>query len=231
MKRFYKQVDVAPVDGGWQVTLDGRGIKTQGGRPQVAATRAMAEALAIEWADQGEEIDPTAFAMRDQTDYAIDVIARDAAEVIDKLLSYGDTDTLLYRADPDEPLYHRQQQDWEPLVCAFEAREGVRLNRISGVMHRPQPDETMASLRARLEAQDAFTLAGLQVLTSLSASLTIGLSALEPDANVERLWQFANLEEEWQVELWGKDEQAEARNAKRRDAFISAHQWLGMLRG
>lgn len=230
MKKFYKQVDVAAADGGWQVALDGRGIKTQHGRPQVTPTRAMAEALAAEWADQGEEIDPARFVMRDQTDYAIDVIASDAADVIDKLLSYGDTDTLLYRAHPDEPLYQRQQQEWEPLVCAFEEREGVRMNRISGVMHRPQPEASMARLRTRLTEQDAFTLAGLQVLTSLAASLTIGLSALEADGDVVQLWKLANLEEEWQAELWGRDEQAEARSAKRRDAFIAAHRWLGLLR-
>lgn len=229
MKRFYKQVDAASQDRGWQVTLDGRGIKTQGGRPQVVPSRAMAEALAHEWADQGEEIDPTLFVMRDQTDHAIDNIATGPEEVIDKLLSYAETDTLCYRADPDEALYQRQQQDWEPLVTAFEAREGVRLNRISGVMHRPQPAETMECLRTRLEAQDAFTLAGLQTLTSLAASLTIGLCALERDADLEQLWQLANLEEEWQAELWGRDEQAEARNAKRRDAFISAHKWLRLL--
>lgn len=230
MKRFYKQVDTVETDHGWQITLDGRGIKTQGGRPQVVPTRAMAEGLAQEWAGQGDEIDPARFVMRDQTDYAVDVIAHDAADVIDKLLSYGDTDTLLYRADPDEPLYHRQQQEWEPLVCAFEEREGVRLNRISGVMHRPQPEESIARLRARLEDLDAYTLAGLQVLTSLAASLTIGLAALEADADVEQLWTLANLEEEWQIELWGRDELAAARSAKRRDAFIAAHHWLGLLR-
>lgn len=230
MKRFYKQVDVASQDGGWQVTLDGRGIKTQGGRPQLTPSRALAQALAREWADQGEEIDPARFVLRDQTDHAIDNVATDTAAAIDKLLSYAETDTLCYRADPGEPLYQRQQQEWEPLVCAFEGREGVQLNRISGVMHRPQPAETMTRLRARLETQDAFTLAGLQVLTSLAASLAIGLSALQRDADLDQLWLMANLEEEWQAELWGRDAEAEARNEKRRAAFIAAHHWLRLLR-
>lgn len=230
MKRFYRQVDVTEAEGGWQVMLDGRGVKTQGGRPQLVPTRAMAAAMAREWSDQGEEIDPSRFTMRDQSDYAIDVIAGDAADAIEKLLAYGDTDTLCYRADPDEPLYHRQQREWEPLVKAFEAREGVQMNRVSGVMHRPQPDETMARLRARLEQQCPFTLAGLQVLTTLAASLTIGLAALEADADIEALWRLANLEEDWQAELWGRDEQAEARQARRRAAFVSAYQWLQLLR-
>ena len=140
MKRFWKQVTVGETDGGWRVLLDGRAIKSQGGgAPQVVPTRALAELLAAEWAAQGEEVDPSAFPFRDMADYAIDMVAGNRAETIAKLLRYAETDTLCYRADPDEPLWKRQQEVWEPLVAAFEAREGVHLERASGVLPKPQP--------------------------------------------------------------------------------------------
>lgn len=222
MKRFWKDVAVERAGGGWRVTLDGRPIKTQGGAPQIVPTQALAELLAAEWRAQGEEIDPAAFPARDTADYAIDMVAADKPSVVAKLLRYGETDTLCYRADPDEPLHKRQWAEWEPVVTAFEQREGVRMERVSGIVHKPQPAATLDKLRARLAALDPFTLAALEVLTSLSASLTIGLSAIEPDADVEALWRTAELEEAWQVELWGSDWEAEQRRQRRRADFLRA---------
>ncbi len=124
-------------------------------------TGVLAEALAAEWRAQGETVDPALFALRDLADYAIDQIRPTREAAIVQLLAYAETDTLCYRADPDEPLHRRQRELWEPLLARFEARHGVRFERVSGVLHRPQPAETMACLRAVLEAHDDFTLAGL----------------------------------------------------------------------
>ncbi len=228
MKRFYKHVDVQEASGrdgaGWQVTLDGRGIKTVKGMPQIVPTKGLALDLASEWRGQEEKIDPATFPMRDMADYAIDIVAPHPAGVAHELVAYGDTDTLLYRADPDEPLFARQMEVWEPIVAAFEAREGVELTRVSGIIHRPQSEETMAKLRERLERLDPFALAGIQTLTNLAASLIIGLTAGEtPDhEKALSLWEAAELEEGWQAELWGRDEEAEARRAKRKSDFLMA---------
>ena len=225
MKRFYREVSVEPEGAGYRVLLDARPIKTQRGAAQLVPTKALAEALAQEWRDQGEEIDPTAFVMRDMADYAIDIVRPDRAGISGKLLAFAETDTLCYRADPDEPLYRRQQEVWEPLVTALEAREGMTLERVSGIVHRSQPEATLAALRSRLDALDDFSLAGLQTMTSLAASLCVGLSALEVDADAAALWDAANLEELWQVELWGRDDQAEARREKRRREFMAAFEF------
>ncbi|MFZ9396015.1 MAG: ATP12 family chaperone protein [Erythrobacter sp.] len=231
MKRFYREVAVAEAPGGWQVTLDGRGIRTAGGAAaQVVPSRALAEALAQEWAVQGEEIDPAGFRLRDPADYAIDVIAPDPAAAISTLLGFAETDTLCYRADPDEPLHARQLAEWEPLLSQLEQREGVRFTRVSGIIHRPQPPATLAQLRALLGTLDPFTLAGLHLATSLAASLAIPLLALDEVAAPEALWDAANLEEEWQAELWGRDLQAEERRARRRADFLAACEWLRLVR-
>ncbi|HEX5644242.1 MAG TPA: ATP12 family protein [Erythrobacter sp.] len=230
MKRFYREVAVAEVPGGWQVTLDGRGIRTVKGAPQVVPSRALAEVLAAEWTGQGEEIDPVAFRLRDQADYAIDVVASDPAAIVAMLLGFAETDTLCYRADPDEPLHARQLAEWEPLLAALEQREGVRFARVSGIIHRPQPAATLAQLRQRLASCDPFTLAGLHAATSLAASLAVALLALDGLARPDDLWRAANLEEEWQAELWGRDPQAEERRARRRADFLAACEWFRLLR-
>ena len=231
MKRFYKQAGIAAEGGAFRVTLDGRGVKTQGGQPQLVPTAALAEALAGEWSAQGEEIDPAAFVLRDLADLALDVIGPDRAGAIATLLRYAETDTLCYRADPDEPLHARQQELWEPLLTAAEARYDIHFERISGVLHRPQPAETLKRLETVLAAKDDFALAALTTLTTLAASLTVGLAALEPRADVPALWQAAELEAEWQAQLWGRDSEAETRQAKRFAAFSAAARFAELARG
>ncbi|MAY19069.1 MAG: molecular chaperone [Erythrobacteraceae bacterium] len=222
MRRFYKQVDVAAVEGGWQVTLDGRGVKTVKGLPQIVPTEALARALAAEWDAQGEKIDAQSLPLRDMTDYAIDIVAPDQASVVEKIVAYGDTDTLLYRADPDEPLYVRQQEVWEPIVSGFEQLHGISYVRVSGIIHREQHAATLDKLRELVAAQSPFAMASLEAMASLAASLLVGLNALDPDADGEALWQAASLEEEWQAEQWGREEEAEERRVKRQSDFLTS---------
>ncbi|WEK48123.1 MAG: molecular chaperone [Candidatus Andeanibacterium colombiense] len=226
MKRFYKDVAAEPVDGGWRVTLDGRGIKTQNGAAQVVPNRALAEALAAEWASQGDEIDPARFIFRDLADYAIDIAAVEGAD----LLRFAETDTLCYRAEPGDPLHARQEQLWEPLLTALEARYGIAFERISGVLHRPQPPATLAALKAVLDALDPFTLAALHTMTSLAASLAVGLAGLEPGADPEALYAAANAEEDWQAEHWGWEWTAEEKRAAKLAEFKAAFEFARLAR-
>lgn len=230
MKRFYKDASAAAEAAGWQVLLDGRRVKTQGGRAQIVPTEPLAAALATEWAGQGEEIDPAQFVLRDLADYAIDVIAADRGAVLADLLRYAETDTLCYRAEPEEPSHARQLELWEPLLVEAEARWAVQFERIAGIIHRPQPPATLARLEAVLAPKDAFTLAALVTLTTLSASLVIGLAALESDADLTLLWRASELEADWQVEQWGQDDEAEIRAQRRFAAFSAAARFAGLVR-
>ncbi len=209
--------------------LDGRAVKTQGGAAQVLPSAALADALAAEWAAQGERVDASAFMLRDLADYAIDSVAPARAAAIATLLAYAETDTLLYRAPPHDPLHPRQLAAWEPLVAAAEARWDIAFERVSGVVHRPQPAAALARLGAALEPLDPFHLAALTTLTTLTASLLAGLAALDPDADIDALWFATELEETFQAEQWGQDAEAAARSARRRAAFEAAARFARLL--
>lgn len=230
MKRFYKTAAAEPAEDGWQVALDGRAIKTAGGQPQRVPTEKLAKALAAEWNAQGEEIAPEHFVLRTMADYAIDVVAPARGAAVRAVLAYAETDTLCYRGDEGEALIERQVQVWEPLLTAAEARWDIRFTRLSGVMHQAQPEKTLARLSEVLAALDAFQLTALRDTASLSASLVIGLAALEPDADPHALWDAANLEEDWQVELWGKDWEAMELREKRFGAFAAAMRFAELSR-
>ncbi len=230
MKRFWKEAGVAAVDGDWQVTLDGRPVRTQGDKAQAVPTRALAEALAAEWAAQGPEIDPAGFTLRHHADHAIDVAARTPAAAVAGLLPYAETDTLCYRAEPGDALAERQAEVWDPLLAVVEARYGVTFERVSGIVHRAQPPATLAALRTHLETLDPFALAALTALASLSCSMGIALLVEGRQGDPGELWAAAELEEQWQANLWGRDDEAEARRALRRAAFLDAARFLMLAR-
>ncbi len=236
MKRFYKTVDVQPVAPesgakGWQVMLDNRAIRTVKGSAQIVPHEHLAHELAREWRDQGEVIDAATLPMRDMVDYTIDVVAPQPSAVVDGLIAYADTDTLLYRANPEEALFKRQLEMWEPIVTAFEAREGVSFKRASGIMHVRQESAALARIRDLLGAFDPFVLTGVEAMTNLAASLITGLTAIRADADPLALWRAASLEEEWQAEQWGLDEEAEARRIKRESDFLKARQLVRVSLG
>ena len=231
MKRFYREVTAAGAEGGWRVLLDGKPVRSVGGRAQVVPAKALAEALAEEWARQGEEIDPAGLILRDMADYAIDVVGPDREAAIRELLPYGETDTLCYRAPAGDPLLRRQDAAWEPLLRAAETRYDIRFERISGIIHRPQPAGTMLRLETVLEAHDDFVLAALRNLAGLAASLVIGLAASDDAADPAMLWDAAHLEERWQAERWGLDAEAATRLARRREHFLAAARFAVLARG
>lgn len=231
MKRFYREVRVEEAAPGWRVTLDGRAIRTAGGQPQIVPARPLAEAMAREWDIQGEKIDPAAFPLRDLADYAIDAIAADRTATIAELIKYAETDTLCYRADPGDPLETRQIEVWEPILQAAEQRWDIHFTRIAGILHQPQPAATLARMASVLDAESDFALAALRMTTSLAASLVIGLAAIAPEADGEALWKAANLEEDWQAELWGSDSEAQALRQTRFEAFTLAMRFADLAKG
>ncbi|MDT0574642.1 ATP12 family protein [Croceicoccus sp. F390] len=230
MKRFYSSVTVCEAAQGWRIELDQRPVQTVGGAPQLLGTQALADSMAEEWRQQGSEIDVRSFPFRDLADLAIDDVTNNVDDTVAKLLQFAQTDTLCYRAEPGEPLRLRQDEVWEPLLQAAETRQAVRFARISGIIHHPQPADTLARLRAHLVAMDPFTLVAVQMMAGLAGSLIIALAALEPEADVEQLWNAANLEEDWQALHWGWDTDALKDRTIRKDAFATASRFAALAR-
>lgn len=223
MKRFYKEVAAVPADGGgYGITLDGRPVRTPARAPLVLPNARLAEAVVREWTDQGEEIDPASMPMTGFANAAIDRIAPDPADFADGIARYGESDLLCYRADAPPELAARQAAQWQPLLDWAQARFGVDFAVTSGIAHVAQPVATLDALRAAVTAFDPFTLAALSTLVSLSGSLVIGLAAVERTFPLGALWQASELDELFQAELWGDDDEALARRALRHEEFVRA---------
>jgi len=221
-KRFWKAVDVAEVDGGYAVQLDGRSIKTPAKAALVLPTRALADLLAAEWDAQAELINPATMPATRAANAAIDKVRGQFHEVAGLLTAYGETDLLCHRADAPAELVARQAAAWDPLLDWSAARFGVRWQVTTGVMPVAQPRETLDRLGAHVAGYTPFQLTAFHDLVSMPGSLVIGLAAAEGQAPVEALWQASRIDEDWQIEQWGPDDEAESLTALRRQSFFDA---------
>ncbi|MBR9843702.1 MAG: ATPase [Rhodobacteraceae bacterium] len=229
-KRFWKDTAVAEDESGFGVRLDGRAVKTPAKAALIVPTRSMAEAIAAEWEAQDGEINPTAMPTTRGANAAIDKVRIQHGEVADMLAEYGNSDHLCYRATQPEELILRQEEAWNPLLEWSASELKAPLARVSGIMHCAQDPESLAQLRKRVHALNEFELAAFHDLVSLSGSLVIGFAAVHRWSPIERLWEISRIDETWQEEHWGVDEEAQAQAEIKREAFFHADRFFGMSR-
>ena len=230
-RRFWTAAEAVEAEGGHGVALDGRLVRTPARAALVLPSRPLAEAVAGEWRDQPEVIDPAAMPLTRAANTALDRVAPARAEVIGALAEYGETDLLCYRAEGPEALAARQAEAWDPMLDWAAEHLGARLVRAAGVMHVAQPPESVGALRAALEALGPFELTALDDLVTLSGSLVLGLAAERGAAPPDRLWTLSRIDETWQAEQWGEDAEAAALAETRRAAFLRAARFLHLARG
>lgn len=226
MKRFYREAQAVAVDGGHGITLDGRPVRTPARCALVVPSAALAQAIADEWAAQGEEIDPRQMVMTGLANAAIDQIAPDPVAFGAGIAAYGESDLLCYRAEGPDSLLQAQSAAWNPLLDWAEARYGVTFTLATGIVHVGQEEASLARLRAQVAACDPFTLAGLSTLVSISGSLVIGLAAIEQAFPLDQLWRAAELDELYQADRWGEDSFAARRHADRLADFTAAARFV-----
>ncbi len=225
-KRFWKQTDVVESDGGFSVTLDGRPVKTPAKTAFVVPTRSMAEAIAAEWDAQDDKIDPNTMPMTRTANSAIDKVATQFAEVADMLAAYGDSDLLCYRATHPQELIDRQAAAWDPVLDWAETALDARLKPVSGVIHAPQDSAALAALSGRVHAFSPFELAAFHDLVGISGSLVLGFAVTEGYLSADQAWNLSRLDEKWQEEQWGKDEEATRQADVKRGEFAHAERFF-----
>lgn len=221
-KRFWKTADTVAEGDGFAVELDGRRVKTPAKAAFVVPTRDMADAVAAEWRAQDKVINPLTMPFTRSANAAIDKVSHQHGEVADMLAAYGDADLLCYRADDPAELVARQAEQWDPALDWAEEALNVRLHPRHGLMHQAQDAAALTGLSDRVHAMTAFQLAAFHDLVSLSGSLVLGFAAAMDWRAPEDIWTLSRLDELWQEEQWGRDDDAQALAEVKRTAFLHA---------
>lgn len=221
--RNWTRAEVSASDGRYSVLLDGREHRTPGGRAIGFPTRMLADAVAGELNRVRGEFDWNALPFALRSARAADLLPGPRAEMAERLSGYADSDLLCYRASEPPELAERQAKAWDPML-EWAAREfGAPLSRGIGVVPVPQPRESVERLRSAVSAMGPFTLTALNEMATLAGSLVLGLCALGKAAPAGDLWRMSRIDEDWQRERWGSDEEAERAADGNERAFRSAY--------
>jgi chaperone required for assembly of F1-ATPase len=229
-KRFYREASVVAGEHGFALTLDGRPARTPAKAPLQVPTRCLAEALAVEWNAQEEVIDPAAMPLTRIVNSAIDGVAAEMDAVSADIVAYVGSDLICYRADGPEELVRRQLEAWEPVLSWFEAWAGSPLNRATGVIHVEQPQAALEAAAEAVAGLDAFGLAALGVMTTLTGSAILAFAVARGRLEPEAAWAAAHVDEDYQIEKWGEDAEAMARRAARWREMDAAARLLSLSR-
>lgn len=214
---------------GFNVVLRGSVLKTPLQRLLVMPTRALAEAIAAEWNAQSEKIKPETMLLTKFANTAIDAVTGKMDEVRGSIVSYLSTDLLFYRAERPDDLARRQSRAYDPLLTSLQS-QGMIFNITWGLMPVTQPAESLAAYADKIAPYDAFKLSGLSSATTLTGSAILALALAENVLDVEAVWDAAHIDEDFQAEQWGRDEDASARRAERWKEMEAAARLLALLK-
>ncbi len=229
ISRFYKSASSRPDGDGHGVWLDERRLKTPARLPLTVPTAALAEAIAAEWNAQEARILPAAMPLTALANAAIDRIAPEREAFAKRLAAYGAHDLLCYRASEPLNLAVRLAKAWQPVLDWLAETHGARLALAEGIVHVDQPKEALAALESAVLAQGPFHLAALHVLTTSFGSLGLGLAVLGGRLGAGEAFAISRIDEEFQIERWGHDEEADIRAARIRDEAETGGRFLALL--
>ncbi|NNE87253.1 MAG: ATPase [Silicimonas sp.] len=221
-KRFWQNATVKTEGDAFTVHLDGRPVRTPGKRPLLVPTGTMAQRIAAEWQAQEDKINPESMPWTRSANSAIEKVAASRLGVEAHLIDYAGTDLLCYRAERPKSLIDRQSMAWEPILQWADQTFGARLAITSGVMPVEQPTDAIERLSRTMTPMSDFEMTGFYDLVTLSGSFLIGLAAVHEYASPDDLWAASRVDELWQIEEWGADEEAAEAAEIKKTAFLHA---------
>lgn len=222
MKRFWKTASFKAVDHSFAITLDGRPVKTPAKRALLVPSKVMASQMVKEWDAQQETVDPTTMPWTRSANAAIDKVADQRDEVCEHLKGYAETDLLCYRADGPEALQNRQSSTWDPLLAWVRDEFEADMVVTTGLMPVTQEPTAVQNLVRPLQSMSEFALTGFYDLVTLSGSFILALAVTQGKQSEDAIWAASRIDELWQIEQWGEDEEASKMAENKKIALFHA---------
>lgn len=223
LRRFYDDVAIIEGTSGWQVLLDDAPIRTPAGEVFEVPTQALAEAVATEWAGQQEFVELDSMYHMQFSCAALDYTRGFRQDVERETRDYITTDLLCYRAQEPQGLVQYQTEKWNPWIEWAEQRFDIKLVLVAGIMPAQQSDKTFEIMHAEIAKFDDFALTAMWLLAKHTGSLVVPFAVWERAMEPEEAFAISRIEENYQNEQWGTDEEAQ----KNREAVANEMRALG----
>jgi len=219
-KRFYKAVTVSEADDGFHVLLDGRALKTPGKVALALPRKSLADLVAKEWDAQEGEIDPTVMPVTRLMNVAREQVPKTRPDLIGEARRYAGSDLLCYRAPQPADLTARQEELWSPWLD-WAAAKGVALDTAIGITAITQPEASLNAVRDYAVGLDDISLTIFLHLVATFGSAILAMAVIEGALSIEAGFELSRLDEAYQIEIWGEDEEAKIRTKNIRTELIA----------
>lgn len=227
-KRFYKSVAVTDQLG---IALDGRSVKTPLKDALALPNRALAEAVAAEWDAQVEVINPHAMPLTKLANTAIDRAIPERAIIAAEILQFAGSDMVCYRAEAPDGLVLRQTAHWDPVVVWARSDLNADFATVNTITHKRQSPAALKAMETHIMSLGPFSFVAVHNLTTLTGSALLAAMAASGKIPLDAAWLAANVDEDWQIETWGKDAEATARRAGRFNEFSACVRFVNLAQG
>jgi chaperone required for assembly of F1-ATPase len=229
-RRTYKQAKAEPSEKGYAVSLDDKPLRTPAGALLESPTQALAEAIATEWQDQGDKVDPRTMPLTRLLSTALDRIPPERDAVVQSISAYAGTDLLCYRASSPADLVSRQEAVWQKLLDWASGEVGAALIVTRGIVPVTQPQSALDSYRKAVDQFSHLELAALGSVTPAAGSLVIGLALLSGWLDAQSAFDAAELDATFQIERWGEDAEAAERRQRLLRDFQDVERFVRLLK-
>ena len=226
MKRFWK--DVALGDG-HRILLDGRPVRTPAKHELLVPSKRLAEAIAEEWRAQEEEVRPHLMPLTRLATSVVDLMPERRPDAIRELVEYARTDLLCYRADQPADLVARQEAHWQAWLDWAVRDLDAPLLVTSGIDPIEQPETSISRLQGYIAALDDWRLVGLHAASKLTGSLVLGAAVEQGVLGSATAFEVALLEELYEIERWGEEEEQRRRHDSLRRDLDAATRFLELI--
>ncbi|XP_054168357.1 ATP synthase mitochondrial F1 complex assembly factor 2-like [Oppia nitens] len=206
-KRFYKNVTITQNDNKFGINLDGKQLKTPIGNVFYTHSHCLALMIANEWLSQQKTIRLSSMHLTQLCNTAIDNPTNDFNETIaQKIMDFIDSDTLCFHVNQPKELSDLQKKSWNPIIEWFQKTYNCQIPITQTVYLNPISETSRNLIYRHLCSYNMWSLIGLKFATENLKSLILSLALTQKVISVDKCVDLSRLEEDFEIEKWGRIE-------------------------
>jgi chaperone required for assembly of F1-ATPase len=228
-KRTWEIAYANKTDSGFEIFLDEKKVSTPKNHILLLPTEKLALEIVREWDEQLDNVEYSKMPFNRLANSSIDKVKTNFDSIVLDLAGYGDTDVVCYRAETPAELVLRQQKHWDPVLKWAKTELGISLRPIVGIKYHPQDPGALKKIFDKINSFDHFSLTALYDLITISGSVLLALATSNEHMRPEIAWEKSVLDENWQREKWGNDDESILDRTNKLADFKMAYEFLKLL--